>query len=174
MMARLGQQKSSAGSPTGQKLIKKTYMRSLYDNVLVSASIDPQSLTSSAVNGSVVDTEGYNTAILRFRSAAATGSPTPTATIAVKLQEGTKSDGSDMADALDNTGTVIGGTVSVISAAGPVVARIEGLGLNRKRYLRVVATPNFVGGTTPAALGFGEIILGRAFSKPVISTVSNT
>lgn len=149
-------------------------MRSIYDNVAVTASIDPQSITSSAVNGAAVDTEGYNTAMLRFRSAAATGSPTPTATIAVKLQEGTKSDSSDMADALDNTGTVIGGTVSVISAAAPLVARIEGLGSNRKRYLRVVATPSFVGGTTPAALVFGEVILGRAFQSPVNTAVSNT
>lgn len=148
-------------------------MRSLYDNVVYNASIIAQSIAgSSAVNGTAVDTKGYNTAVLRARSEASSGGASP-ATIAWKLQESAAS-GSGFADALDNTGTVIGGTATVTSVAAEVLARIEGLGTNRKRYLRIVATPAYTGGTSPASLCFGEIAMARAFFNPVNTATSNT
>ncbi len=39
-------------------------------------------------------------------------------------------------------------------------ARIEGLDLNRKRYLRAVATPAFTGGTSPGDRCDAEIVFG--------------
>lgn len=146
-------------------------MRSIYDNVAVAKSIAPQSDSGgSAVNGGAVDTLGYNTAMVVFESGAISGSPTGTS-IAVKIQE--SADGStNWQDAEDNTGAVIGGTVTAASTA--LLARIEGLGLNRKRYLRVVETTTFTGGTTPAVLVHGNILLGRGFEKPANSGVSNT
>ena len=146
-------------------------MHSIYDNVAVSKSIAPQSDSGgSAVDGAVVDTLGYETAMIVFEAGAISGTPDATS-IAVKLQEGDAADGSDMADAKDNTETVIGGT---ITAPGVLLARVEGLGLNRKRYLRVVETTTFTNGTTPAVSVHGNILLGRGLQKPANADVSNT
>jgi hypothetical protein len=163
-------------------------MRSLYDAIGISRldgsenftggsqgpSIPAQSLSgSTAVSGAYFDTKGFQTAVLRANAQAASGTPT-TATVVFKLQESASTTGSTFVDAKDNSGTLISGTVNVTGAAGDVLARIEGLGLNRKRYLRIVATPAFTGGTTPATLAFAEIIASRAFLQPVQSDVSNT
>ena len=148
-------------------------MRSLYDAIQLSTSIDAQADSGgSAVNGAVVDTAGFNTAVLRARVALSSGSPTTASTV-VKLQECDTSNGT-FTDALDNTGVVIGGTVNSKLAAGEVIARIEGLGSNRKKFLRITQTTTYTGGTTPATVVFGEIILGRAYTNPVNSAVSNT
>ena len=151
-------------------------MISLYDNIYCANTIEAQADSTSAVavNGIAVDTQGFNTAVLRFRTSQSSSTPT-TASIAVKLQE--SDDGStNWADALDNTSTVIGGTADAKNhAASEVLARIEGLGgLNRKRYLRIVATPTLAGGSTPTVIFFGEIILGVAFKRPTNAIVSNT
>lgn len=147
-------------------------MHSIYDNVAVKKSIAPESdAGGSAVNGGVVDTIGFNTGMLSFESGAISGSPSATS-IAVKLQEGDASDGSDMEDALDNTGTVIGGTVTAENTE--LLARIEGLGTNRKRYLRVVETTTFTGGTSPAVLVHANILLGRPGELPANTDESNT
>jgi len=54
------------------------------------------------------------------------------------------------------------------------IARVEGLSLNRHRYLRAVITPAFTAGTSPAILGFAQIILGNEGQLPVDTAVSNT
>ena len=145
-------------------------MHTVYDNIAVSKSIAPQSDSGgSALDGASVDTIGYESGLLVFEAGAISGSPSATA-IAVKLQE--SADGStSWGDALDNTGTVIGGS---LTAAGLVLARIEGLGQNRKRYLRVVETTTFTSGTSPAVQVHGNILLGRALQLPTNSAVSNT
>jgi len=147
-------------------------MDNVYDNIAFNDSAVPQSFSgSSAVDGSSVDTQGFNSAVIKASGAAASGSPSA-ATLAVKLQE--SSDNSTWSDALDTTGTVIGFTLTVTSAAASNLARIEALGTTRKRYLRAVITPAFTGGTSPAALGLAEIVLGNAFSLPANTTPSNT
>ena len=145
-------------------------MHSLYDNIDVSKSIAPQDDSGGAeVDGVSVDTLGYDTALLVFETGAITGTPTATS-VAVKLQE--SADDLNWSDAKDNTDAVIGGT---ITAAGQILlARIEGLGLNRARYLRVVETTTFTDGTTPAISVHASILLGRGLEKPANSAVSNT
>jgi hypothetical protein len=144
-------------------------MHSIYDDVAVSKSIAPQSDSGgSPVDGSAVDTIGYETAMIVFEAGAISGAPSATS-IAVKLQE--SADGStNWGDALDNTGVAIGGT---LTAAGVLLARIEGLGLNRKRYLRAVETTTFTGGTSPAVPVHANILLGRGLEKPA-NVGSNT
>jgi hypothetical protein len=147
---------------------------SAYDDVHNVSSIIPQSVSgSSAVDGVSVDTQGYENAKLHVYSAEASGSPSA-ASLAVTLQE--SADGTDgWANALDNTGAVIGFTLSgVQAAAGVNAARVEGLNLNRKRYLRIVVTPTFTGGTSPAVLAYGELIFGGSQELPVTSAASNT
>jgi hypothetical protein len=148
---------------------------SAYDDIHQVSSIVPQSISgSSAVDGVSVDTEGYDNAKLHVYSAEASGSPSA-AVLAVTLQE--SADGStNWSNALDNTGEVIGFSLSGLQAAAGVnAARIEGLNLNRKRYLRIVVTPTFTGGTSPAALVYGEIVFGGGVQQlPVTTTPSNT
>jgi hypothetical protein len=149
-------------------------MDSVYDNLKVvgGTSVAPQSISgSTAVDGSTVDTAGYASASLYAFGAAASGSPSA-ATLTVTLQE--SSDNSTWTTATDNTGANIGFTLTVTSAAAENVARIEGLGLNRKRYLRAVITPAFTGGTSPASIAYAHILLGAALEKPVDTAVSNT
>lgn len=147
----------------------------VYDNTKLvgGVSLAPQSFTgSTAVDGSSVNTSGYDNAAIHAYGAEATGSPSA-ATLVVTLQE--SPDGTDTwTNALDNTGTVIGFTLNCESALAENVARIEGLNLNRQQYLRAVITPVFTGGSSPAILGFAEIVLGNALEKPVDTNNSNT
>ncbi len=145
-------------------------MHSIYDNVEVQKSLAPQSDDGgSEVDGAGVDTLGYNTAMLVFETGAASGTPDAIA-IDVRLQE--SDDNTNWADAKDNTDTVIGAQVTEENHV--LLARVEGLGLNRKRYLRVVETTTFTGGTTPKILVHGNIMLGRGEQKPANTGESNT
>ena len=217
----------------------------VYDNLkaIGGASVAPQSFTgSSAVNGLPVPTFGAETAAIYAFGAAPSGSPTAAALV-VTLQESATGN-SAWSNALDNTGTVIGftltppltltanttsgsnqlsnfstltgiyvgqavsgtgiptgtvitalvntGTASTSTAtlsanatssntsetltlSAENIARIEGLnGLNRKPYLRAVVTPAFTGGSSPAILGFAQILLGNDQQVPVATGTSNT
>ena len=134
-----------------------------YDDVLVASSVVSsvaiQSLTgSSAVNGDSIDTAitfDADSLMVHVRTEIASGTPT-TATVAWALQE--SSDNSTFAAALDNTGTAIGSTINAHTVANDVYARVEGLMVNRKRYLRIVLTPAYTSGTSPATLAFAEYI----------------
>ena len=147
----------------------------IYDDVKIvgGASLPAQSFSgSSAADGAKVDTQGSDNAAIYANGAEASGSPSA-ATLVVTLQE--SADGStSWTNALDNTGTVIGFTLNCEAAAAENVARIEGLNLNRKRYLRAVITPAFTGGSSPAILGFAQIILGNNSPLPVDTATSNT
>jgi|SRR5580693_7487027 hypothetical protein len=146
-----------------------------YDDTKVvgGTSLAPQSFSgSTAVDGSSVNTSGADNGMIYAYGAATSGSPSA-ATLVVTLQESTTGT-SGWTNALDNTGTVIGFTLNCESAAAEGAARIEGLNLNRHQYLRAVITPAFTGGTSPAILGFAQIILGNNEQLPVDSTSSNT
>jgi hypothetical protein len=147
---------------------------SAYDDVKVVTSVKPQSLTGSTpATGANVDTLGYDNAKI-FAYAVTTTSNPSVATATVKLQE--SADGStNWSDALDNTGAVISFVLDVHAADASNSARIEGLNLNRKRYLRVVATPAFTGGTSPAIVANAEIVFGGGVQQlPITTAVSNT
>jgi hypothetical protein len=134
-----------------------------YDDVLhqsvAASSVAIQSLTgSSAVNQDSIDTASVfnaDTLMVHVRAEISSGSPSA-ATLAWKLQE--SSDNSSWADATDNTGTVIGSTLNTRTVAQDNYARVEGIMVNRKRYLRLVYTPAFTSGTSPATLVYGEFI----------------
>jgi hypothetical protein len=160
-----------------------------YDDVIVQpstvSSVAIKSLTgSSAVNGDSYDTSvGIESLMVHVRAEIASGSPSAS-TVAWKLQE--SSDNSTFADAQDNTGTVIGATLNVNTVAVDSYARVEGIMLyqgnsaapqgGRKRYLRIVQTPAFTSGTSPAILSYAEFIgtPGSGGMRPVRTAVSNT
>ncbi|AVT83669.1 hypothetical protein RPYSC3_48090 [Rhodopseudomonas palustris] len=112
--------------------------------------------------------------MIHVRAEIASGSPSAAA-VAWKLQE-SDSPSSGFADAKDNTGTVIGETLNVKTAAKDSYARVEGFRLNRKRYLKVVFTPAFTGGTGPAILAHAELIgvPTNGAQYPVRTSTSNT
>jgi hypothetical protein len=160
-----------------------------------------QSITTSSVaiqsfsGSSAVDSDSIDTAqsfiaesiLFHLRTEIASGSPSA-ATLAWALQESNDNGSTDAwAAANDNTGTAIGGTVTVKTVAQDIYARIEGINLQntslsaapkggRKRYLRIVFTPSFTSGTSPAVSGYAEFIgaPGSGQPLPVRSAVSNT
>jgi hypothetical protein len=149
---------------------------SIYDNVAIigGVSVAPQSFSGSTpVNGGSINTSGYTDAAIHAYGAAASGSPSA-GSLVVTLQESATGT-SGWTNALDNTGTTIGFTLPCTAALAENLARIEGLNLNRKQYLRAVVTPAFTGGSSPAILGFAEVILGGpAQQLPTDAAVSNT
>ena len=151
-------------------------MRSVYDAIsFVAALFSSAAVTSlagsTAVTSAYVDTKGYNSAVLVGHGDAAATNTTFTA--AYTLTECATSGGSYTA-ANDNTGTQIGFTLNLHTAAADNVARIEGLNVNRLRYLKVTITPATTGGTSPTANALAYIALGRAYELPANTAVSNT
>jgi len=162
-----------------------------YDDVMHSSStvssVAIQSLTgSSAVNGDALDTGTVfdaDSVMIHVRAEIASGAPSA-ATVAWALQESL--DNSTWVAANDNTGTAIGATLNVHTVAVDSYARVEGIMLNnaatsgaqggRKRYLRIVLTPAFTGGTSPAILTYAEFIgaPGNGAVFPIRTAVSNT
>ena len=158
----------------------------VYQKSSTASSVAIQSLTgSSAVTGDSIDTvlAGLESLMVHVRAEISTSNPS-VATCAWKLQE--SSDNSSFADAQDNTGTVIGATLNVKTVAADSYARVEGINLyngasaapfgGRKRYLRIVLTPAFTGGTSPAILAYAQVIgaLGNGAQLPARTGVSNT
>lgn len=140
------------------------------------SSVAINSLTgSSEVDGASLDTSiGLESLMVHVRAEIASGSPTA-ATVAWALQE--SDDNSTWTAAKDNTGTAIGATLNVKTAAQDAYARVEGLmTASRKRYLRIALTPAFTAGTSPAILAYAEFIgaPGNGMLLPVRTTVSNT
>lgn len=152
-----------------------------YDDVLVApstvSSIAIQSLAgSSAVNGDSIDTAvtfDADSIMVHVRAEIATGGSPSAATVAWALQE--SNDNSTFTAANDNTGTAIGATLNVKTVAVDSYARVEGIMVNRKRYLRIVLTPAFTGGTSPLSLTYAEYI-GTSGNSQVNAgrAVSNT
>jgi hypothetical protein len=152
-----------------------------YDDVMhasvTASSVAIQSISgSSAVNQDSIDTAlvfDADSIMVHVRTEIASGAPT-TATVAWALQE--SSDNSTWTAANDNTGTQIGGTLTTKTVANDAYARVEGIMLNRKRYLRLVFTPTYTGGTSPATLVYAEFIgaAGAGAVYPIRTAVSNT
>lgn len=154
-------------------------MRSVYDNIKADGfAVVYASVGGVVVTGPTVDTKGYNTAALRLSTTAVGGSANVVAqrgTVAAIIQE--SNDNSTWTTATDNTSTTIGSTVAATTTNGSVTSvRVEGLGLQRKRYLRVQLTTGFGPLATTAAIFTlaACIELGRGYNRPVTSDVSNT
>jgi hypothetical protein len=124
-------------------------------NLTGGVSLVPQSVSgSSAVNGAWVDLGGAQGQPIYadLATGAISGSPTATA-LAWKLQEADTSAGAGAAD-------ITGATSTLSTASSAAVVQ----GKRSKRYVRVVVTPAFTAGTSPAVLASatvrGQKILG--------------
>lgn len=142
-------------------------MRSVFDAIKVTKAVDVGTITGTgtpvATRVSVVDTFGYNSGSLALQVSGTTTGTAMSSVISFNIQESATSDGT-----FANTG--ITGTVTGTALAGGyvVVARIEGLGTSRMRYLKVTPlvtmTPN--DGTVLGGIS-AVFLLGRAYREPV-------
>lgn len=144
-------------------------MRSVYDAVKFAKVVEPKNQTGTgtpvASRITVVDTWGYNSAIFGVQSSGTTTGTAISWTVTFTVQECATSTGT-FTDISGATGTVTG-----TALAGGYIAtvRVEGLGTDRLRYLRVVPlvtmTPNdgsvLAGGVSAFAA------LGWAYKVPV-------
>ncbi len=147
-------------------------MRSLYDEIVVGASIAvAQGTTGATDTSAALDTMGYNTGVLEATVGLNSTAASPSAV--VTLMESATSGGTYTA-ALANDGTTIGFTLTGNWNAGALqknMVRIEGLGLNRKRFLKVqIVTTGLSSSTVP---NFAQITLGRSHKLPT-QTSSNS
>ncbi len=132
-------------------------MKDLKYSVDVESSVRPALVSgSSAVNGVGVDKLGFDDGMAVIATGAIAGTP-DSVSLAVKVQE----------SADNSTFTDVTGATATITAAN-TVARVKVPDmLNRKRYLRAVVTPTFVGGTSPS-IGFSaNFALSRKNAEPV-------
>ena len=133
----------------------------------VSAVINTQSaiditvdqVDAATVTGNGLDTMGYQTALFACVLANIGGTPTTTS-VTFKLQD--SADDATYADVVDGTVGQLGNVSVEATAAGVTRLEVQNLHATR-RYVRVVATVAFTGGTSPdvdiacvACLGFPE------------------
>jgi len=124
------------------------------NEIKVSASV-LAAVYTSAQNGSVVDTQGFDSAVAVI-SAGAIDLTSGDETYSVKLQEG---DAANLSDAADITGA----TATITANNQQKKIALNGLMTARKRYLRAVLTP---AGTTPSIAVAIPIILAQGINNP--------
>lgn len=130
----------------------------LAESVKVVAGIAPIARSAGTANGDVIDRLGFAGAVVHLKAGAATGAPTAQG-VALKVQHGDASNGSDMAD-------VTGATIAALTADN-AEAQLDLDLSGYKRYIRVVVTTTFTGGTTPTIPSAVDVVLGEAVSGPV-------
>ena len=133
-------------------------MRSVYDGVKAFLGIAPIAQAAAEKLSGAIDTQGYNSALVEVQTGAATGTP-DSYSVACKVTECATSGGS--------YSDVSGATATLDADGKHAQIRVEGLGTNRLRYLKISMTPAFVNGTSPKALIGATALLGHAFKEPV-------
>lgn len=132
--------------------------KKLGESVKNVAGIRAQLAAAGTVNGLTIDRLGLEDAVLLVSTGAVAGAPTAQ-TVDAKIQHGNAADASDMAD-------VSGLTITQITAAN-TEGQLDIDLLPLKRYIRVVATVAFTGGTSPTIGLFAGFTLGKSYSEPV-------
>lgn len=121
---------------------------SSFQRVTAKTALNPQAISgSSAVNGNTIDRLNAQSMNIALHYGATANTPTGTQ-LAVKIQHG---DASNLSDVADYATVAALGSASANFTAGDVAAygiNLEGA----KRYVRVVVTPTFTGGSSPNIL----------------------
>ena len=126
--------------------------RNLLENTLVVEAIEPVNNTGAAITGDTVDRLGYQSAILQYHAAAASGSP-DTATTALTVQHG---DASNMSDAATFYAVETALDIDAAAVDKAYVLDLSGA----KRYIRVTADATYTGGSSPANVQAATWVLG--------------
>ena len=131
-------------------------MKDLGGAITSKFSVAPQADDgSSAINGTGVDRRNYRYATAIVMTGATTGSPTSFTTTG-KLQESSD----------DSTYTDISGATVSLTAANKL-GEINVALSDKARYIRLVISTDFTGGSSPTVQVAGAIILGGAKELPV-------
>lgn len=136
-------------------------MRKLFDNLSAQVSLNAEAMTAATTGATIIDTQGYEDAMLIVVAGDITC--TTGDTYRVKVFEG------DTTASLADTGIYVDFAGASGAAAGEntvKVARISQLNVVRKRFLRVDLAMT---ATTTAWEGAGIILLGGKASGPINS-----
>lgn len=118
--------------------------------------INPVASAAAVINGSAIDRSGFQSCVLSGQAGAAAGAPTAR-TVDFKLQES--------ADGSTNWADISGAAVTTIIADnGEAHVNVNLAGV--KKFIRIVATVTFTGGTTPTIPVAATVALGGAVTKP--------
>ncbi len=133
--------------------------RNIGELLAVVTAVPPQSFSGSgAVNGTGIDRYAHNNAascVVHLSSGAVSGAPT-SFTLTAQLEH-----------APDNaTWSTFGASFDVTAAGADASQNVDLSGASE--YLRVVVTPAFTGGTSPAVLGQADLILGGEQELPAV------
>lgn len=111
---------------------------------------------AGARNGAAIDRDGYDSCVLFAQAGAATGAPT-TRTLDAKIQESE--------DGTTGWTDVEGAAIAQIAADnGSAKVNVDLSGV--QRYIRVVQTVGFTGGTSPALPNSAAVVLGGPDELP--------
>jgi len=120
------------------------------------AGINPTDSAAATINGSAIDRQGFQSCVLMVMAGAASGGPTAQ-TVDAKLQESDNGT-SGWAD-------VSGAAVTTVSADNSS-AEVDVDLATVKRYVRVVVTVGFTGGTSPTIPVASTVVLGGSDTLP--------
>lgn len=118
--------------------------------------IAPQDSAAATINGASHDRQGYLSALLVAKNGAPSGTPT-SYSVDAKIQ--------DSADGSTGWADFAGASVTQITADDTDRAKAVDLS-GAKRYIRVVVTVAFVGGTSPKVEVDADVILGGTDTLP--------
>lgn len=139
-------------------------MIKMFDDVRAVVSVLPQAKNAGALNGAAVDTEIYNDAMVVVNVGAVTGTPS-SFTVDAKVQH------SDTG--VSGWTDVTGAAITQITAIDKTAEiPLDVMAAAAKRYVRVVITPAFTGGTSPTVLVAANVLLGTPDRGPVGNSVT--
>lgn len=144
-------------APKKKEVEDKMISTNIGASVKVVAGFSPQAAVAGAINGAAIDRLGFRSAVLHARSGAVTGAPTAQ-TYDVKLQ--------DSADGSTGWADIPGAAITQITAANAEAEKDINLA-GAKRYIRVVGTVGFTGGTSPTLQVASALVLGGPAAEPV-------
>jgi hypothetical protein len=131
--------------------------------IKASKGINPANTSAGTVNGAAIDRAGigggtlFHSCVLHGACGAATGSPSAQ-TVDNKLQ--------DSADGSTGWADITGAALTQLTADNGEAEKDVDLS-SAKRYIRVVNTVGFTGGTSPAIPVAAEVVLGGSEQLPV-------
>jgi hypothetical protein len=141
--------------------------------IKASKGINPANTSAGTVNGAAIDRAGigggtlFHSCVLHGACGAATGSPSAQ-TVDNKLQD--SADGStgwaDITGASTGWADITGAALTQLTADNGEAEKDVDLS-SAKRYIRVVNTVDFTGGTSPAIPVAAEVVLGGSEQLPV-------
>lgn len=130
----------------------------LGESAKLKAAIAPGAFAAGDLTPIVIDRAGFYDALVHLKVGAATGTPTAQG-VSLKIYTGDVADGSDGVE-------VTGDAVAALTADNAETGKSIDLN-SYKRYVKIVPTVAFTGGTTPKIPVAVTVALGNSVNIPV-------